>query len=167
METVGNGEKKVMVAIDESEDSYYALLWVLDNLGDSISKTPLVIFKAQPPPNYHYVFAAVLGAARMYSHVSATPEFVNSMQEQERKVSMGLLEKAKTLCASRGIQAETYTEIGDPKQAILDAVNKYNVSLLILGNHGISKLKRAFIGSVSNYCVQNAKCPVLVVKRPE
>ncbi|KAK6921731.1 UspA [Dillenia turbinata] len=167
MEFAGSGEKKVMVAIDESEDSYYALLWVLDNLGDSASKTPLIIFNAQPPPNYHSVFAAALGAARMYTPVSATPEFINSMQEQERKVSMGLLEKAKTICASRGIKAETRTEIGDPKVAILNAVNKYNVNLLVLGNHGISKLKRAFIGSVSNYCVQNAKCPVLVVKRPE
>lgn len=26
---------------------------------------------------------------------------------------------------------------------------------------------RAFLGSVSNHCAQNIKCPVLIVKRPK
>ena len=28
-------------------------------------------------------------------------------------------------------------------------------------------LGRAFLGSVSNHCAQNVKCPVLIVKRPK
>jgi hypothetical protein len=60
----GGAEKKVMVAIDESEYSYYALNWVLDNLKESIIKSPLVIFMAQLPPQNSYTFAASLGSAR-------------------------------------------------------------------------------------------------------
>ncbi|KAG7941788.1 hypothetical protein I3843_16G064400 [Carya illinoinensis] len=52
-EILGGGgaetERKVMVAIDESEYSHYALIWVLDNLKESITKSPLVIFMTQPP----------------------------------------------------------------------------------------------------------------------
>lgn len=65
-------KKKVMVAIDESEYSHYALMWVLDNLRDSIKSQPLVIFMAQAPPKYGYAYAASLGAARMYCPVSAS-----------------------------------------------------------------------------------------------
>ncbi|GAY47547.1 hypothetical protein CUMW_105260 [Citrus unshiu] len=63
----GVGERKVMVAIDESELSHYALMWVLDNLKESISKFPLIIFMAQPPTKSKFVFTAPFGYARLYS----------------------------------------------------------------------------------------------------
>ena len=65
-------EKKVMVAIDENENSYHALMWVLDNLKESVTKSTLVIFAAQPFANYTSVFAAPLGFARVYFPVSAS-----------------------------------------------------------------------------------------------
>nr|DAD31815.1 TPA_asm: hypothetical protein HUJ06_010666 [Nelumbo nucifera] len=74
------------------------------------------------------------------------------------------------MCCSRGtttrVTAETISVIGDPKEAICEAVEKFNISLLILGSHGRGVIKRAVLGSVSNYCVHTAKCPVLVVKKP-
>ncbi|RVW48543.1 Universal stress protein A-like protein [Vitis vinifera] len=184
--------KKVMVAIDENECSYHALMWVLHNLKESIGNSPLVIFNAQPPPYRNNTFAASLGTARMYCPVSAgvdgdiknmelsdlriaidkfqffcvtAPEFINNVQEQNKKVSAALLEKAKSICSSQGVNAETISEVGDAQQAICDAVQKLNITLLILGDRGIGKIKRAFLGSVSNHCVNNAKCPVLVVKK--
>ncbi|MBA0601484.1 hypothetical protein Gorai_004659 [Gossypium raimondii] len=54
------------------------------------------------------------------------------------------------------------TEVGDPKEKICEAVEKLNIELLILGSHGRGAIQRAFLGSVSNHCVHNAKCPVLV-----
>ena len=65
-------ERKVMVAIDDSECSHYALMWVLDNLEESITKSPLVIFNAQPPPTNNSFTAAALSSARMYCSVSAS-----------------------------------------------------------------------------------------------
>lgn len=60
-------ERKVMVAIDESDNSHYALMWVLDNLKESVSSAPLLIFMAQPPAKSTYSFAASLSSARMYT----------------------------------------------------------------------------------------------------
>lgn len=159
-------ERKVMVAIDDSECSHYALMWVLDNLEESITKSPLVIFNAQPPPTNNSFTAAALSSARMYCSVSATPEYTYTIQEQNRKLAFALLEKAKEICAGRGVDAETLTEVGDPQSTICDAVQRLNISLLVLGERGIGKIKRAIQGSVSSYCLHNAKCPVLVVKKP-
>ncbi|KAJ7943145.1 universal stress protein A-like protein [Quillaja saponaria] len=160
-------KKKVMVAIDENESSHYALMWTLENLKESITKSSLVIFMAQPAPNNNYSLGASLGTARLYCPLSATPDWPNSVHENHRKFTLALLEKANDICASQGVKAETVTDVGDPGTAICDAVQKHNINFLVLGDWGLGKIKRAFLGSVSNYCVHNAKCPVLVVKKPD
>jgi len=83
-------------------------------------------------------------------------------------------------------------EFGNPKEAICEAAEKLGVDMLVVGSHGKGALQRCvlrrlnfdgfgddnvsyvlcvcvcmdrtFLGSVSNYCVNNAKCPVLVVR---
>ncbi|XP_052200026.1 universal stress protein A-like protein [Diospyros lotus] len=171
MEVNGGGEsgKKVMVAVDEDCSSYYALMWVLENLRESIvaSGNPLLIYMARPSPNTNHVLSSSLGSARMYCPITPCSDYVNSVNEQNKMVSHGILEKAKSICSSRGINAETILEIGEPKESICNAVKKHKIKLLVMAEHEIGTIKRAFLWSVSNYCVQYASCPVLVVKKQE
>ncbi|KAL9453255.1 hypothetical protein AB3S75_008955 [Citrus x aurantiifolia] len=150
-------KKKVMVAIDESECSHYALQWALENLGDTISKSDLIIFTARPT-EFIYVQASMFGAA--------PPDLLMSIQENQKKAALALLGRAKEICAKHGVVAETVTEMGDPKNVICEAAEKHKIQLLIVGSHSRGPIQRAFLGSVSNYCVHNAKCPVLVVRKP-
>ncbi|GFP85360.1 universal stress protein a-like protein [Phtheirospermum japonicum] len=155
----GEMRKKVMVAIDESEYSHHALEWALENLRETLENSKLVIFTAQPVADFGYLYASSFGAA--------PAELIRSVQENHKTIAEALLEKAKDICSKYGVAAETYTEVGDPKEAICEAVEKYSIQLLLLGSHGRKALQRAFLGSVSNYCVHNAKCPVLVVRKKE
>lgn len=59
-------KKKVMVAIDESDCSVYALQWALENLGDTISASKLFMFNAQPLADFVYLSASTYGAPRMF-----------------------------------------------------------------------------------------------------
>eukprot|EP01018_Ginkgo_biloba_P026997 Gb_05096 [translate_table: standard] len=152
--------KKVMVAVDESENSHHALEWVLNNMqlclpGDG-RDVSLVVFNVQP--YLTFISAATMGVT--------PPELIESLVNQQKKVSEALLARAKELCAQKNVIAETVMEMGDPKEAICDAVDKLQVDLLVIGSHGYGMLKRALLGSVSNYCVHHAKCPVLVVRKP-
>ncbi|XP_058087646.1 universal stress protein A-like protein [Magnolia sinica] len=157
-EEVPANKKKVMVAIDESECSHYALEWALEKLPDCISSSaPLVVFTVQPISNTSFISVPSRGSASL--------ELIKSVQEHRKKISLALLEQAKEICSKHGAVAETITEVGDPKEVICEAVEKFKIDLLILGNHGRGALQRAFLGSVSNYCMQHAKCPVLVVKK--
>ncbi|XP_010265107.1 PREDICTED: universal stress protein A-like protein isoform X2 [Nelumbo nucifera] len=133
--------KKVMIAIDESECSHYALKWVLDNLHDSLSTSSLIIFTVQSIADFSYLPAASPGSARMFCPPSTNIELIKSVQEHQKKVALALLEKAKGICASQGVIAETITEVGDPKEAICHAVDNLNIDLLILGSHGRGALK--------------------------
>ena len=53
---------------------------------------------------------------------------------------------------------------GDPGQSIVDAAASEQVDLVVVGSHGRGAVGRFFVGSVSEYVVRNARCPVLVVR---
>ncbi|CAN1244489.1 hypothetical protein LINPERPRIM_LOCUS6113 [Linum perenne] len=98
-------KKKVMVAIDESEFSHYALEWALSNLGDTISKSsaPLLLFTAQPFSDFAYLNASTFGAALSLNSCIAAPELVALVHENQKKVTIALLDKAKQICSAHGV----------------------------------------------------------------
>ncbi|XVE84865.1 hypothetical protein DITRI_Ditri17bG0046700 [Diplodiscus trichospermus] len=156
---------KVMVAIDERDCSYDALIWVLKHLKESITKSPLVLFAAQPlPKSNNLTLAAPLGFARMYCPESSNL-IINSVKEKNEKISRGLLEKAKGICESHGVKVETITEVGDPKEAICNAVKNYKINILVVGDQTDGIFQKVFQESLSSHCLKNAECPVLVVNR--
>ncbi|XP_019053220.1 PREDICTED: uncharacterized protein LOC104602239 isoform X1 [Nelumbo nucifera] len=131
---LGGNERKVMIAIDESECSHYALNWVLHNLQDSLSNSSLLIFTVRPLTGYSSIIAASYG----FPH----PELIRSVEERRERISLALLEKAKDICANQGVIAKTISEFGDPQETICEAVEKFNINLLILGSHGRGLLQR-------------------------
>ncbi|XP_011007746.1 PREDICTED: uncharacterized protein LOC105113305 isoform X2 [Populus euphratica] len=160
---IEGSNQKVMVIIDESEYSYHALMWVLDNLKGFITDSPLVMFAALPTPNCNFAYGAQLGTTALYSL-----GLMCSMQEKSKKILLGILEKAVDICDSRGVKAETITEAGEPYELISSAVQKHKINLLVIGDTLVNgTLKRDFLGSQSNCCLLKANCSVLVVKKPE
>ncbi|CAH2066121.1 unnamed protein product [Thlaspi arvense] len=92
----------------------------------------------------------------------------NSVLELEERPSASLILECYGIESRVDIPGLVVTpkkvmESGNPKEAICDAVEKLGVDLLIVGSNGKGALERTFLGSVSNYCVNKAKCPVLVV----
>ncbi|MCO5575455.1 hypothetical protein L7F22_029256 [Adiantum nelumboides] len=55
---------------------------------------------------------------------------------------------------------------GDARDKICDAVVEIPLDCIVMGSRGLGQLKRTVLGSVSNYVVNNAPCPVTVVKLP-
>ena len=53
---------------------------------------------------------------------------------------------------------------GDAGEAIVGAADSENVDLIVVGSHGRSGVSRFLIGSVSDYVVRHAHCPVMVVR---
>ncbi|KAK4282725.1 hypothetical protein QN277_014069 [Acacia crassicarpa] len=78
------------------------------------------------------------------------------------------MEKAKKLCMNlQQVKVETRVEKGDPRDVICGMAEKLGMDVVVLGSHGHGLIKRALLGSVSNHCAQNVKCPVLIVKKPK
>jgi nucleotide-binding universal stress UspA family protein len=78
-----------------------------------------------------------------------------------------LTTKAQTIvqrAKASGADATFLVWEGEPGEAIVAAADSENADLIIVGSHGRSGVSRFLIGSVSDYVVRNAHCPVMVVR---
>ncbi|XP_075512445.1 uncharacterized protein LOC142547960 [Primulina tabacum] len=148
---------KVIVAIDESEESFFALQWLLLNLD---MKSLNIIHVLEPFP--HYVFPGV-------QVVFPATSITQSANRVRRENAEALLAHAAHMCSrsARVKKANTSILEGDPKEMICEAAEEMHADLIVVGSRGLGKIKRAFLGSVSDYVVHHAKCPVLIVKPPD
>src|SRR5262249_43733366 len=55
---------------------------------------------------------------------------------------------------------------GDPGEEILRAAVELDCGLIVMGTHGRTGLGRLLMGSVTEYVVSRAECPVMAVKTP-
>ena len=77
-----------------------------------------------------------------------------------------LLDAAVQEARAAGLAAVTSKLVqGVPGGTIVDAVNRDPaISLVVVGTHGRTGLARMLIGSVAEYIVRHAPCPVLVAR---
>lgn len=54
---------------------------------------------------------------------------------------------------------------GNPGEAIIAVAEKEKANLIVTGCRGMGLLRRTFLGSVSDYVMHHAHCPVLVCRK--
>ena len=64
-----------------------------------------------------------------------------------------------------GVELESEALVGEPDEAIVEAAQKCQAELIVLGSHGRTGWKRLLLGSVAERVIGRASCPVLVVKK--
>lgn len=64
----------------------------------------------------------------------------------------------------REIRAKAAVEIGAPPQTTVEYYERHGFDIIVIGSRGIGKLKQIIMGSVSQYVLLRASCPVLIVK---
>jgi nucleotide-binding universal stress UspA family protein len=56
---------------------------------------------------------------------------------------------------------------GDPRDGVLKAALDLKADLIVMGTHGRRGLSRAIMGSVTEFVLRHASCPVLAVHHPK
>ncbi|XAR61331.1 hypothetical protein NMG60_11035006 [Bertholletia excelsa] len=154
-------EKPIMVVgIDDSEHSFYALEWALDHFFAPYAPNypfKILIVHAKPSPT-SVVGLAGPGAADVLPYVDA----------DLKKIAARVVEKAKEICLAKSVN-DVMVEVmeGDARNVLCEVVDKHHASMLVVGNHGYGAIKRAVLGSVSDYCAHHAHCSVMIVKKPK
>lgn len=77
----------------------------------------------------------------------------------------GVVRNLEAAAAEQGVTLETMIPMGRPEEGIVKAAEFRQASLIIVGSHGRTGLKRLLMGSVAERVIGLAKCPVLVVKK--
>ena len=55
-------------------------------------------------------------------------------------------------------------EVGNPSEVICDVADEEQSNLIVMGSRGFGTFRSMLVGSVSHYVLQQAHCPVLIVK---
>ncbi|KAG4981748.1 hypothetical protein JHK82_026612 [Glycine max] len=151
-------ERKIMVAVDESQESMHALSWCITNLISETNK--LVLLYVRPPSAFYSLDAA---------GYNFSSDVVDAMEKYSMHLANSVMERAEAVCRdlnATNINMERVVGVGHAKNVICSAVKKLEADTLVMGTHGYGFFKRALLGSVSDHCAKHAKCPVVIVKQP-
>ena len=83
--------------------------------------------------------------------------------EAVTKAGKTILERAENMIPS-GIEYKSFLETGSPAAVILEFEEKLEIDLIVMGSRGLGWVKGVLLGSVSQYIIERANCPVLVIK---
>ncbi|MEP6624763.1 MAG: universal stress protein [Acidimicrobiia bacterium] len=85
-------------------------------------------------------------------------------------VRAALAEHGAAVCAEAsaaaeqaGVAHETHVVAGDPSDALITVTEEVGADLLVVGNRGMTGVKRFVLGSVPNKVSHHAHCSVLIV----
>jgi nucleotide-binding universal stress UspA family protein len=101
--------------------------------------------------------AKTMGSALIGVAVAASDRDIPAVTEVVRNL--------EAAAGEQGIALDTMIPMGRPEEGIVKAADFKNASLIIVGSHGRTGLKRLLMGSVAERVIGHAKCPVLVVKK--
>ncbi|KAI8574732.1 hypothetical protein RHMOL_Rhmol01G0377200 [Rhododendron molle] len=158
---MATSEKPVMViGVDDSEESTHALEWALD------------LFFAPYAPNFHFDLVVVHAKPSPISVVGiagpGSGQALPYIESDLKKIAARVIEQAKEMCISKSAHGARLEVVeGDARNVLCDAVEKHHASVLVVGSHGYGAIKRAVLGSVSDYCAHHAHCNVMIVKKPK
>lgn len=116
---------------------------------------------------------ATLHVVHAYLPVNALGAALSSIDADA--VAAELAAQAATICggvaasaAREGVACEIHAVSDDPSDALVAVAGQVHADLIVVGNRGMTGVKRFVLGSVPNKISHHAPCSVLIVDtRPE
>jgi nucleotide-binding universal stress UspA family protein len=144
---VGNVMKKIVVGVDGSPESVLALEWAFDEA--LVSGAELSVVHAWIYP--YSVSQASTREVRKPMEFDAASELQSSLEALGPRLTDGSVVVHSKLCENT------------PAEALLTEGN--DADLVVVGSRGRGGLRSLLLGSVSRTVVQNATCPVAVIRK--
>jgi len=139
---------KILLPVDGSAVALDAVRFVIGMAKDGLT-TQVVLANVQEP-------------ATLYELVVAHDQQV--LAEVSAAAGAHTLQAAEALLKQAGIDYECEVASGDPAHTLIDILENYQCELVVMGNSGMSTLRSALLGSVSNEVLHAAGVPVMIVK---
>ncbi|ELU16336.1 hypothetical protein CAPTEDRAFT_21111 [Capitella teleta] len=145
-------EKTIVVAVDFSERAEQAFNWYFDTLHKKSHK--VICTHTIEPPDMHH--------ADMYS--ISIDVFQQALDHTTLKVKE-LEKKYEEKMRSRHAHGKIVLKISNkPGEALVQVAKEQKADLVIMGTRGLGRIRRTILGSVSDYVVHHAHCPVLICR---
>lgn len=96
---------------------------------------------------------------------AAGDELLEQIENSKKKQVEEAINKVGEKLRSWGFSVRTLIKKGVPFREILMVEDLEQVSLIVIGSHGMSNVEEMLMGSVSEKVIRKSKNPVFVVKR--
>ena len=154
--------KKILLAIDGSEDSFRAAERVKEIGND---RTKVVIFNALE--DHFYEKLATMSVSPFPSPMPNAPIVTPAhLSASKKAAAKKILEKAKKIFRGTLVPVELrLIEDEDPEDYMLNVIKEEGFDLVVIGCEGEhSAFKRVFLGTIATKLVNEAPCDVLIVR---
>ncbi len=149
---------KILVALDGSVASDQALAKAIA-LAKPTQGHLTVVTAIEPLPSY---MPAVIMPTGDWLTLDNLPD--SEFAKRVLQAGQETLARAERTCAEHQVPCQTRLEIGAPREVICSVAKEEQPDILVVGSRGLGSLERLVLGSVSDYVVHHAPCPVLVVR---
>lgn len=136
--------QNILVPIDGSESSDHAVEYAV-NLAQ--------IYQAK----LNFLYVANINQLAINAALS------DAILAAVKNAGQTILDRAAELVPD-GIECESVQETGMPAVSILEFVRDRNIDMIVMGSRGLGIVEGVLLGSVSQYVMERAKCPVMIVK---
>lgn len=138
--------KKIIVATDGSKGSDKALEWAVESAKLENAEIILVY------------------AAEEFCPMGLNEVDCGTIRCLQDKDAQNIIEVSLNKLKSMGAVGRGIVERGDPAQIVLAVAGRENADKIVAFATGKHGLKRALLGSVTATIIENAHCPVVIVK---
>jgi nucleotide-binding universal stress UspA family protein len=151
---------KILYATDLSKNSSYAFFYATDMAKRRGAKI-VIIHVMEPIPSYAEVYAGVTEEMKQKQRDETVENLKKHLQEFCKKAEAQIGPPCVELVS------KILVPVGHPPEEILNAADKENCDVIVVGSHGKGFLAHTFLGSVSNAVLHRTRKPVFIIPLPE
>lgn len=140
--------RRILVPVDESRHSINSLS-VAATVARASGSTVLLVHVVEAPG----------GARDEYNMRALYGDALDNMKQAGEDALRRMAEAGPFA----GMEIETRLLFGDPSRALLEAIDKEEADLVVMGSHGRREWGNLFMGSVSQRVIHDARVPVVIV----
>ncbi|GFO44066.1 universal stress protein a-like protein [Plakobranchus ocellatus] len=139
----------VLIAVDGSDSSFYSFKWYMQNIH-------------QPFHNIVILHCPEIRSVMKIPLRAPDSDSVRSALEEHDLEMTNLVDRIKDNLRHAKVNARLITQSGNPGHTIVEIANENKAILIVTGSRGVSRIRRTLIGSVSDFVLHHAHCPVLI-----
>ena len=153
--------KKILYTTDLSQNSVYAFYFAVD-LAQQHNANIIILHAVEPlsPAVMPYMEREKIAKIQKDNIGEAMEEIKNRLQSFCRRVEAQIGPPCVELVS------KILVPLGHPMEEILNAADREDCDLIILGTHGKGFLAHTFLGSVSSAVLHRTRKPVFVIPLP-